>query len=213
MITRPKTSATPTVPREPGCSASVMTAPHPAKTRAKTPRPSAATRRRSSGRSAAISAAGGCRREDPAHCVKGARSECEVAAGAARLAFDQADLEQDLQVVADGALGQTEEGLELTDADGLAVGPQEHVDDAQAVAVGQRLQHRLQLRGFRFAERAAGERGAAVDHREVRHRRASLTPSSMNIDECCAKLQVGSRTQLPALKIDSSKPAIAGSAA
>ena len=71
--------------------------------------------------------------------------EAEVAPGPAGLALDKARLDQDLQVMADGSLGEIEEGLELADADGLTIGPQEHVHDPQAMAIGERLDHRLQL--------------------------------------------------------------------
>src|SRR3954469_23515493 len=51
MITRPKTSAIPTVPSAPSYCAFAITAPQPANTRAKAARPSARARRRRSGRS------------------------------------------------------------------------------------------------------------------------------------------------------------------
>ena len=74
------------------------------------------------------------------------------APGAAAFALDQARLDQDLQVVADGPLREIEEGLELADADSLAIGPQEHVHDPQPVAICERLDHRLQLRRPPIAE-------------------------------------------------------------
>src|SRR5689334_17876087 len=53
MITRPKTSAMPTVPRAPSYCAFAITAPHPANTRANAARPSARARRAMSGRATA----------------------------------------------------------------------------------------------------------------------------------------------------------------
>ena len=61
-------------------------------------------------------------REDVADGVQRAGDEGEVAAVAAALALDQPRLDQDLEVVADGSLGEAEEGLELADADRLALG-------------------------------------------------------------------------------------------
>src|ERR1700742_1564811 len=98
MITSPKTSAIPTVPSVPGCSASVTIAPQPAKTSAKVPIASAAARRGRFGLSPMrCSAAGSGGGEDLAHRVEGAGDEAEVAAGAAALARDQARLDQLLQ--------------------------------------------------------------------------------------------------------------------
>src|SRR6476620_8250264 len=109
-------NAIPIAPRVPGSSASATIAPQPAKTRAKTPIPSAAARRMRSGRPSTLSAAGGRGGEDVADGVQGARDEREVAAGAAPLALRQARLDQHLEVMADGRLGEAEEGLELADA-------------------------------------------------------------------------------------------------
>ena len=96
---------------------------------------------------------------------------------------DDPRLDQLLEVMADRALGEAQQRLDLTHADGLTVGPQEQVDDLQPVPIGERLEHGLQLRRPLVVEGRSGERGAAVDHGEVTHRAAKLTDSSMNLNE------------------------------
>ena len=59
---------------------------------------------------------GASRDKDLAQRIERAGNEAEIAAGAAPLAFDQAHLSQHFQVVADGALREVEERLELADA-------------------------------------------------------------------------------------------------
>src|SRR5213079_13238 len=99
MITRPKTSETPTAPSTPAWTVSVTIAPQPAKTRAKAPKASAAARRGRSGRPSTVdSAAGGRRRvgvgdeagpgrdrKDFPHRVERPRNEAEIAVCAPRL--------------------------------------------------------------------------------------------------------------------------------
>src|SRR6187551_2667605 len=100
-----------------------MIAPQPAKTRAKTPIPSAAARRIRLGRPFTLaSAADGGGGEDVPHRIERAGDEAEIAPRAAGLALDQARLDQHFQVVTDRALREVEEGLELANANGLTVG-------------------------------------------------------------------------------------------
>ena len=54
-------------------------------------------------------------------------------------------VEQLLEVVADGRLLEVEHRLEVADAHGLAARPQQPVEDPHAMAVGERLEHALEL--------------------------------------------------------------------
>ncbi len=137
MITRPKTSETPTAPRVPAWTVSVTIAPQPAKTRAKAPIASAAERRSRSG------AVVHC--EDLPHRVERTGHEAEVAVGAARFAIDDSGLDELLEVMADRPLREAEQRLHLADADRFPTGAQQQVDDPQPVAVGERLDHGLEL--------------------------------------------------------------------
>ena len=189
MITRPKTSETPTAPSDAGvdrvgddrpaagedegegaeglgggAAAEVGAAVHRVQQQAAGV--AAGSRNRDPSRG----------REDLAHRVERAWDEAEVAVGAAPLARDHAGLDQLLEVVADRALREAEQRLHLADADRLAAGSQQQVDDPQPVPVGERLQHRLQLDRPLVGERGPGQRRAALDHGKLGHERERLRP-------------------------------------
>ena len=69
-------------------------------------------------------------------------------------------------MVADRGLLEAEQVLEVADADGLAVGGEQAVEDLHAVAVGERLEDPLELARLVVGERGAGQRCAALDEGE-----------------------------------------------
>jgi hypothetical protein len=72
-------------------------------------------------------------------------------------------------MVADRPLGKPEQGLQLADADRLAVGAQELVDDPQPVSIGKRLEDGLKLGGALIVKGGASKGRAAFDHRKFGH--------------------------------------------
>ena len=72
-------------------------------------------------------------------------------------------------MVADRRLLEREQVLEVAHADGLAAGLEQAVEDLHAVAVGERLEHALELARLVLGEAGLGERGAALDERERGH--------------------------------------------
>ena len=101
--------------------------------------------------------------EKRANALKSPRGEREVGIRAPLLALHDAGVEQLLDVVADRGLLEAEEVLEVADANGLAAGGEQAVEDLHAVAVGERLEDPLELARLVLGEGGAGERGAALD--------------------------------------------------
>ena len=93
----------------------------------------------------------------------------EVGERPALLALDDARLEQLLEVVADRRLLERKQVFEVADAHGLAPGLEQAVEDLDAVAVGERLEHALELAGLVLGQARLGERGAALDEGESAH--------------------------------------------
>src|SRR6478735_8779821 len=153
MITSPNESATPRWPS--ACVVeSTMIAPQPANTSAKVPNTSAPSRR-ASGATLPGSGERDWSRDDSAESVERAVGEAEVREAAALLALEEPGIGEQLEVVGDRRLLEAERLGEVADADRLAPCLREHVEDLDAVAVGERLE-----------ERRAGDRCAAGDERE-----------------------------------------------
>jgi hypothetical protein len=72
-------------------------------------------------------------------------------------------------VVADRRLLEAEQVLEVADADRLAAGAQQAVEDPDAVPVRERLEHALELGRLVVGQLRLGERGAALHEGERRH--------------------------------------------
>src|SRR4051812_35293664 len=165
MITSPKESATPRWPRA-FVVESTMIAPQPAKTRANVPNASAPSRRASGG----IVLPGSFQRDGSSHDiaepVECAVGQAKVGEAAAPLTLEQPRLGEQLEVVGHGGLLQAERLGEVADADRLATRPREHVEDLDAVAVGERLEERLELDRLRIREGRPRDRRAAGDEWE-----------------------------------------------
>ena len=72
-------------------------------------------------------------------------------------------------MVADRGLLEREQVFEVADADRLAAGLEQAVEDLDAVAVGERLEHPLELAGLVLGQAGLGDRGAALHERESGH--------------------------------------------
>src|SRR3954451_12616953 len=171
MITRPKESATPRWPS--ACVVeSTMIAPQPAKTRANVPNTSAASLRVSSVCTLARFGKGSGSRDDVTEVVERAGRKSVVGEAPAPLALEQPGIVEQLEVVRDGGLLEPGRLGEVAHADRLAAGPRKDVEDLDAVAVGERLEERLELDCLRVREGRASDGLARGDEWEdAGHRR------------------------------------------
>src|SRR4051812_18968205 len=122
-----------------------MIAPQPANTSANVPKTSAASLRVSS--SATLTGFGERRRrgDDIAEVVEGTGGESVVREVPAPLPLEQPRVVEQLEVVRHGGLLEAEWLGEVADADRVAAGAREDVQDLDPVPVGERLEERLQL--------------------------------------------------------------------
>ena len=104
--------------------------------------------------------------EQRADVLEGAVRDRPVGERSALLALDDAGVEQLLEVVADRRLLELEQLLEVADADRLAAGWTQPVEDLHAVAVGERLEHPLELARLVVGHARLGERRAALHERQ-----------------------------------------------
>ena len=91
-------------------------------------------------------------------------------------------LEQLLEVVAGRGLLEAEHVLEIADTHRLAARGEQAVEDLDPVAVGERLEHALELVGFVIAELRRSEWCAALDHGE-RRRHAVIVSKKLDLSE------------------------------
>src|SRR4051812_19369842 len=171
MITRPNESATPRWPS--ACVVeSTMIAPQPAKTRANVPNTSAASLPVSSVCTLARFGKASGSRDDVTEVVERAGRKSVVREAPAPLALEQPGIVEQLEVVRDGGLLEPERLGEVAHADRLAAGPRKDVEDLDAVAVGERLEERLELDCLRVREGRASDGLARGDEWEdAGHRR------------------------------------------
>ena len=96
--------------------------------------------------------------EEPADAVERTLLQAVERVGPSLLPLEQACVDELLEMVADGRLFHTEDGLEVADADGVLAGLEQAVEDLQAVPVGERLEEPLEPGGVVRGQRRDRDR-------------------------------------------------------
>jgi len=85
------------------------------------------------------------------------------------LPVEEACVDELPEMVAHSRLLHAEDGLEVANADGFVTGPQQAVEDLEAMTIGERLEEALELGRLVRGQRGSRDRSAALDQRKVSH--------------------------------------------